>query len=149
MQLYLIRHANATPLGENGITEDALRPLTSKGHEQARAIGPGLLRRGVRLGALVSSPLLRARETAEDIAQTVGERGLELKTCDDLAPGGKRKQLRNFIRDLGVDSAALVGHLPDLGEFAAWLIGSKKAQIDLAKAGVACIHFEEAPGKGK
>ena len=72
-----------------------------------------------------------------------------LRFCDELAPGGKRRRLARFINELGADQAALIGHQPDLGEFAAWLIGSKKAQIDLAKAGVACIHCEQRLDKGE
>ena len=68
--------------------------------------------------------------------------------CDALAQGGKRRKLTRFLRDLGVDTVALVGHMPDLGEYAAWLIGSRKGQVDLAKAGVARIVCEGRPGKG-
>jgi phosphohistidine phosphatase SixA len=38
--------------------------------------------------------------------------------------------------------------MPDLNDYAGWLIGSKKAQVDLAKAGIACVHFEDEPDKG-
>jgi len=149
MELYLIRHADAAPVGQNGVLDDALRPLTPKGQEQSKAVGHGLVRRGVRVPMVVASPLLRARQTAEGIAQALAEPGLELRTCEELAPGGKRKRLRRFLKDLSLDAVALVGHEPNLGEFAAWLIGSKKARVDLAKAGVACIHFDGCVAKGE
>ena len=110
MELYLIRHADAAPVGQNGVLDDALRPLTPKGQEQSKAVGHGLVRRGVRLPMVVASPLLRARQTAEGIAQALAEPGLELRTCEELAPGGKRKRLRRFLKDLSLDAVALVGH---------------------------------------
>ena len=74
MELYLIRHADAAPVGQNGVLDDALRPLTPKGQEQSKAVGHGLVRRGVRVPMVVASPLLRARQTAEGIAQALAER---------------------------------------------------------------------------
>ena len=59
----------------------------------------------------------------------------ELTICDDLAPGGKAKKLARFLRKFGGESVGLVGHMPDIGDWAAWLIGSRKAHIDFAKAG--------------
>jgi phosphohistidine phosphatase len=149
MDLYLVRHAEAAALGENGVTEDADRSLTSKGQEQARKLAAGLHRRGIRFGAIVTSPLLRARQTAEAMAKALPQPAPQLQTSDDLAPEGKRKRLKRLLAELAADQVALVGHQPDLGELAAWLIGSRKAQLDIAKAGVACIHLENGVGKGK
>jgi phosphohistidine phosphatase SixA len=53
-----------------------------------------------------------------------------------------------MLNDLNEDAVALVGHMPDLAEFAAWLIGSRKTQLDLDKAGVACIRCQEGLDKG-
>src|SRR5262249_6278446 len=118
------------------------------GKQQAKAVAAGLSRQQVLPSVLVSSPLLRARQTAEGMLQAWGEAKPELRVCEDLAPGGKRRRLTRYLRDLAKDKVALVGHQPDLGIFGAWLIGSKKAQLDLAKAGVACIASDERPDKG-
>jgi phosphohistidine phosphatase len=96
---------------------------------------------------VVSSPLLRARQTAEKMLRQWSAPVPELYICEELEPGGRRKRLARFLRDLNREALALVGHQPDLGEFAAWLIGGKKAQIDLAKAGVACIACGDGPRK--
>ena len=101
------------------------------------------------LERLVTSPLLRARQTAEEVLEHLSSPTPELHTCDHLAPGGKRRKLTRFLRGLGAQSVAIVGHMPDLGLYASWLIGSKKVQIDLAKAGAACIHFEDKPDKAE
>jgi phosphohistidine phosphatase len=149
VDLYLVRHAEAAALGENGVTEDADRSLTSRGQEQARKLAAGLHRRGIRFGAIVTSPLLRARQTAEAMAGALPQPAPQLQTSDELAPDGKRKRLKRLLGDLATDQIALIGHQPDLGDLAAWLIGSRKAQLDIAKAGVACIHLENGVGKGK
>jgi phosphohistidine phosphatase len=147
MDFYLIRHADAQPLGEGGVTQDEDRPLTEEGLAQCKPLATALLRHGVKFDQVVSSPLLRARQTAEGILQHWPAPAPPLHLCEDLANGGKRGKLTRFVRGLDGASFALVGHMPDLAAYAAWLIGSKKAQVDLAKAGVAHIHFESRPGK--
>jgi phosphohistidine phosphatase len=147
VDIYLIRHAEAVPLGEAGITEDASRPLTATGEEQVKTLATGFQRKGIHPAVVVSSPLLRARQTAEGLVRELSMPASELRINEDLAPGGKRRRLSRFLKDLGVDSVALVGHQPDLGEFTAWLVGSKKAEIDIAKAGVACVQSKAGPGR--
>ena len=139
MDLYLIRHADAAPLGEGGITRDEVRPLTAKGQEQAKRLASALNGKGIRLGMVLSSPLLRAHQTAERMLQEWPHPAPELRVCEELAPGGKRRKLSRFLRELAADKVALVGHEPDLSRYAAWLIADKKARLELAKAGVAYV----------
>jgi phosphohistidine phosphatase len=113
MEIYLVRHAEAAPAGEGGITDDADRPLTARGEEEAKRLGKGLELKGVRPGAVISSPLLRARQTADLLVGALTAPRPEVKLCDELAPGGKRRRLSRFLKDLGVDSVVLVGHQPD------------------------------------
>jgi phosphohistidine phosphatase len=149
MDFYLIRHADARPLGEGGILEDADRPLSDTGTAQCGPLAQALLKRGVHLGGVVTSPLLRARQTAEALLQHWPAPAPALHLCDPLAPGGKRRKLTRFLRGLDSANLALVGHSPDLALYAAWLIGSKKAQLEIAKAGVAVIHFEGRADKSQ
>lgn len=148
MELYLIRHATAHALGERGITDDAERPLTEDGEKEARQIGAGLKRRDVRFDVLLTSPLLRARQTAERLLSAWKEAASDLRTCDELAPGFKCRKLAKALARLGAERVGLVGHQPSLGEWTGWLIGSKKAQLDIAKAGVAHVHCDSLPDKG-
>jgi phosphohistidine phosphatase len=148
MDLYLIRHAEAEQLGNNGITEDADRPLTATGQEQAKALGAGLQEHGVQLQTLVTSPLVRAQQTADGILQHWPQPVPELCVCDDLAPSSRRKKLARFLLKLDATSVGIVGHMPDLGEFGGWLLGSKDLILDLEKAGVALIRCEHGVGKG-
>jgi phosphohistidine phosphatase len=148
VELYLIRHADALPLGEQGVTDDAERPLSTKGAKQAAEVAAGLQRRGVKLDLLLTSPLVRARQTAEALTRQGAPLVTELQTCEELAPGTKRKKLARALLATAKDVVGLVGHQPDLGEFAGWLLGDSKAQVEFAKAGVAYIRCKEMPRKG-
>jgi phosphohistidine phosphatase len=147
MHLYLIRHADAVPLGEHGISNDPDRPLTSQGQDQCRSLAEALTRQGVHLDRLVTSPYLRAHQTAEGLLEHLPGPHPELVVCDDLTPGSKRRRLTRFLRDLEAESVAIVGHNPDLSVYLAWLLGNKNVQIELAKAGVARVEFEGRVGK--
>jgi phosphohistidine phosphatase len=147
MQLYLIRHADAIPLGDNGVTQDSDRPLTPEGRDQCRSLAEALAHLKVHLDKLVTSPYLRARETAEGLLDCLLEPRPDLVECEHLTPGSKRRRLSRFLRDLEGESLAIVGHNPDLSVYLAWLIGNKNAQLELAKAGVACVEFEGRIGK--
>lgn len=148
MDLYLIRHADAVPLGEGGVTDDAERPLTTDGRGHCRQLAAALMRFGVRCDRVATSPLLRARQTAEELLAHWTEPVPALDLCDALAPGGKPRKLARYLLKKGDGAIALVGHMPDLAEHAAWLIGSKKAQLGIAKAGVAHIECDKLPSKG-
>jgi phosphohistidine phosphatase SixA len=100
--VYLIRHAEAAP-GE----PDELRSLTPAGREAARALGDELRTEG--LDSVLSSPLLRARETAQPIAKGSG---LEVETDERLAPGASVDDVRAAVAGRG-QRVAVVGHQPD------------------------------------
>jgi phosphohistidine phosphatase len=147
MELYLIRHAEAISLGEQNIHVDADRPLTDKGGEQAKMVGAGLQRKGVTLQAILTSPLMRARQTAEGILKAWSGSAPEVQVIDQLTPGTRPRKLARVLKDLQKEQVALIGHEPDLSAWASWVIGSKKAQLALAKAGVAHIRCDGNPGK--
>jgi phosphohistidine phosphatase len=112
MLLFLVRHADAAP-GE----PDELRRLTPEGREQARSLGEGLAAQGVRPDAVLTSPLLRARETGAAIAE---ELGCESEPSDSLAPGAATTGVRAAIAGRG-ETVIVVGHQPDCGRIAAEL----------------------------
>ena len=148
MDLYVIRHADAVALGERNITEDSDRPLSEVGQVQAKAVGGALEAMSIHPGLIVTSPLVRARQTADGILRQLGHQQPAVQQADEVAPGLKPKKLARYLRGLKTESVVVVGHQPDLGEWTAWLIGSKKAHIDLAKAGIALIRCPEGPRKG-
>ena len=144
MQLYLIRHAEAVPLGEQGIQDDEQRPLTPHGEEQCQSLARALQRLGVRADVLLVSPLVRARQSAERLISG----SVRVKECEVLAPGGRKRDILEQVRETKANAVGLVGHNPDLSELVGWFIGDKNAGIDLEKAGVACITFDGKPAKG-
>jgi phosphohistidine phosphatase len=147
VDLVLIRHAEAAPLGDASAT-DADRPLTPRGHAQAKALGRLFHRRKVQLDRIVTSPLLRARQTAEALRTELGPEAPAVTVNEELGPGRKRRKLARSLRELGGNCVGIVGHEPDLGIFAAWLIGSKKAQIKMSKGGAADVTFPDDLRKG-
>jgi len=114
VHLILVRHAKAAP-GE----PDALRPLTHEGHEAALALGDRFA--ALAPDAVVSSPLLRARQTAEPIAAAAG---VTAETDVRLAPGASADDLRAVIDGRG-DTVIAVGHQPDCSEIVLALTGRK------------------------
>jgi len=112
MQLFLVRHADAAP-GD----PDELRRLTAEGRDQARALGERLAAEGVRADAVLTSPLLRARETGAVIAD---ELGCESESSDRLAPGATATGVRAAVAGRG-DTVIVIGHQPDCGRIAAEL----------------------------
>ena len=111
MRLYIVRHAEAAPG-----SPDELRSLTPQGHEQARMLGRRLRDEGVAPDAVLSSPLLRARETAQEL-------GLgEAEPSERLAPGATADDVRAAVAGRG-ETVVVVGHQPDCGRIAAALTG--------------------------
>jgi phosphohistidine phosphatase SixA len=105
VKVVLVRHCEAATGAP-----DELRPLTSGGREAARALGTRLA--GLAPAAVICSPLLRARETAEPIAAACG---LEAEPDDRLAPGATVDDLRAAAAGRG-EPVIAVGHQPDCGE---------------------------------
>lgn len=147
MDLYLIRHADALALGENGIETDEERPLSEKGEKQSAAMGEFFKARGIAFDRVISSPLVRARQTTEIMLKSAGL-SEEYSLADDLTPGARPKKTARHLMKVSGDRVALVGHLPHMAEFLAWMIGDKQAQIDFKKAGVARISTGDSAIRG-
>jgi phosphohistidine phosphatase len=114
MRIYFVRHAEAAP-GK----PDSERRLTPEGREQARRVGERLAQEDARPEAVLHSPLLRARETAELIAAPLG---VDPEPHDRLAPGATAAGVRAAVAGRG-EAVVVVGHLPDCAEIAAELTG--------------------------
>jgi phosphohistidine phosphatase SixA len=112
VRLILVRHAEAA-LGQ----PDESRPLTPAGREAARELAARLA--AERPDAVLSSPLLRARETAAPIAEAAG---VTLETDERLAPGADADALRAVVAGRG-ETAVVVGHQPDCSAIVLVLTG--------------------------
>jgi len=146
IELYLVRHADAgDPAAWRG--PDADRPLSSKGEKQSERLGSFLLGIGFRPDAILSSPKLRAMQTAE----RVGDRlGLEVHADPRLAGGLDLETLEAVLRDAGDPvRAVLVGHDPDFSELVGELIGSPG--LEMKKGAIVRIDVELPlrPGAGR
>ena len=122
MKVVLVRHAEAAP-GD----PDELRALTPEGHEQARRLGDRLRADGVRPDAVLTSPLLRARETAMDLGFGDPE------ALDELAPGATADDLKAAIAGRG-ETIVVVGHQPDCSRITAALRGGAEPAFPPAGA---------------
>ena len=125
MQLYLVRHAEAA-----GGEPDELRALTPAGREQARSLGARFRESGVRPDVILTSPLLRARETGTLIGR---ELGLEPATDDRLAPGATADTLASAVAGRG-EVVVVVGHQPDCSRIAAALSGGPEPDFPPASS---------------
>ncbi len=114
MRLFLVRHAEAEP-GE----PDDLRTLTPHGRRQAQELGERFAKHRIAPDAILSSPLLRARQTAEGIAAGVG---LTAEPDERLAPGATADDVRAAVAGRG-EIVVVVGHQPDCGQIAAAIGG--------------------------
>ena len=146
LELYLVRHGIAEDRGEDW-PDDSKRPLTSSGIAKLRKQARGLVELGVTLEQIVTSPLVRTRQTADVLAEVLKSKP-PVATSDALAPAGTPAAVIQEIgRHARKGRIALVGHEPNLGELAAQLIGAK-APLEFKKGGICRIDFEALPPKG-
>jgi phosphohistidine phosphatase len=124
MKVVLVRHAEAAP-GD----PDELRALTPAGHEQARQLGERLRAEGLEPDAVLSSPLLRARETATDLGFG------DPHALVELSPGATANDLRAAVTGRG-DTVVVVGHQPDCSRITAALRGGAEPAFPPAGAQV-------------
>ncbi|MGF1497150.1 MAG: phosphohistidine phosphatase SixA [Elainellaceae cyanobacterium] len=141
--LYLIRHGIAAERGT--YANDGDRPLTDEGQHKTRRVAKRLRELELSFHLILSSPLVRARQTAE-ILQDVGL-GDRLETTADLAPDGGLDHWLAWLTktpEYWDGTLALVGHQPDLGNWAEQLVwGEARERVVLKKAGVIGLTLPE------
>jgi phosphohistidine phosphatase len=146
LELYLVRHGIAEDRGEDW-PDDSKRPLTSSGIVKLRKEARGLVALGVTFDQIITSPLVRTRQTADVLAEVLKGKP-PIATSDALAPAGTPAAVIQEIgRHARKPRIALVGHEPNLGELAAQLLGAK-APLEFKKGGICRIDFDVAPPKG-
>lgn len=146
MELFIIRHAIAEPIGKENHFSDEKRVLTAEGRNRMREAVKGLIKLGVELDLIMTSPLPRALETAEIIASAAGLSKKEIKQTGNLAPGFSAEDLFAEIKgQTGAEAVALVGHQPDLGALISRIIqiDGGAFSIQLKKGAVCCLNVTE------
>ena len=146
LELYLVRHAIAAERGPD-YPDDSKRPLTTAGISRFRKEAKALGTLDVEIELIISSPLTRAKQTAEIVAQALPTKPA-LTLSDSLAPAGTPASVfQELAKHMRKGKIALVGHEPNIGELAARLIGSR-TPIEFKKGAICRIDFEVFPPKG-
>ena len=141
-RLYLLRHADAGD-PEAWTADDALRPLSAKGRKQAERLGRHLSGIAFEADAIISSPKLRARETADIVAESLG---VAVRLDDRLAGGLDLEIVEAVLRDAGAPNrTVLVGHDPDFSDLANELTGG---DVSMKKGALVRIDYEGDLGAG-
>lgn len=144
INLYFVRHGIAADREE--YTEDAIRPLTSEGKRKSKQVAQQLFTLGVRFDLILTSPLVRARQTA-DILKAIGL-SFQQEESTDLTPEGNIDSWLKWLQEWqnqGGSSLALVGHEPNLGEWTEILVwGEAKGNLLVKKAGVIGMQLPES-----
>jgi phosphohistidine phosphatase len=145
-ELYLVRHGLAEERGAKW-PDDGKRPLSADGMSRMKKSARGLQRLEVKFDVILTSQLVRARQTA-DILSAELEGHPAIVTVDSLAPGASFASLVADLEKLTRRTRiALVGHEPGIGELAARLIGSRHP-IEFKKGAIARIDINQIPPAG-
>jgi len=145
-ELYFVRHGLAEERGD-AWPDDTKRPLSDDGISRMRKAARGLERIGVSLDVVLTSPLVRTRQTAEIVAAALDPRP-SIVNIDSLAPdGGYAGVIADLEKHARKSRIGLVGHEPMIGELAARLIGSRHP-IEFKKGAVCRIDVEDLPPAG-
>lgn len=151
MKLYVVRHGIAVEHGEWKGGADELRPLTGKGRQRFRRSARALAERPGKLELILTSPLVRAVQTAEILAGEVRHREVDVLAA--LGSGSAAALLRAASeRAAGARSLALVGHEPQLSGLLALVCGlgpAEAARIDLGKGAIVRLDVDGLPELGE
>ena len=151
MDLFIVRHGVAVDIGEQGVLSDEERMLSSKGRSRTQEVACGLNQLGCAPQLILTSPLVRARETAEILGD---ELSLDRSPTEleELAPGRPASGMTEKLLEHPESAILLVGHMPDLSFLASYLLTGDEGRLDIAfkKAGVCLIRFFDrvTPGGG-
>ncbi len=146
MDIVLLRHAEAEPLGESNHFCDEERALTEGGRKQIMEVARSLKSLEMHFSLIASSPLVRARQTAEIVARVL-KHSPPVMLWEELCPGASSLKVFERIKSAGpLDMILLTGHEPDMGILASsLLVRSGKIDMPFKKAGLCRIQVEQMP----
>jgi phosphohistidine phosphatase len=150
MELYILRHAIAVNRETAGFQRDSDRPLTAKGTAKLRGVVRGMKTLGLSCDLILTSPYLRARQTAELVADELGT-ATKVERTPHLAPDGNPGTLINLIASRSRECASIlvVGHEPYLSQLISVLLaGDVRIAIAMKKAGL-CKLAMQTPRYGR
>ncbi len=146
MELYFLRHGLAGQHGDPKYKDDSLRPLTNQGCEKMQRAACGMQALELNFDAILSSPYLRARQTAEIVAEAYKTNKKEIYLTDNLLPPAPIEKLLREIQASFPEAnhVLLVGHEPHLTQLVSQLLKSKPLSIDFKKGGLCCLSVENS-----
>ena len=147
MILYLVRHGIAVDPNDPKSPPEPERPLTAKGVQKTRAAALGLKELKVKPDVLITSPYVRAAQTAEIFAEALGFSPQKIRTHDALKPSGNPAEITKEILRLRAKELMCFGHAPQLDLMIAHLVGMQRVFTALKKAGVAGLEHSAAHAK--
>lgn len=145
MDVVLLRHGDAADRLTGGYARDEDRPLTEAGRAEARVAGLALARLDEVPDLVLTSPLVRAVQTAAVVAETL-DLPRDPEVCAALAPGGRREEIvAELLAGRHPARALLVGHMPGLGELAGWFLWGQSGATLAFRTGGLCRISIPAP----
>jgi phosphohistidine phosphatase len=149
MELLIVRHAIACERDRQRWRDDGARPLSPAGVRQSRKAAAGLKQLCRAPDRLLTSPLVRARQTAQILTDVAGWPQAEV--APDLSPGGATQAVLTLLSQERSKRVAIVGHQPALGTLltACLLAEEGTLAIDMKKNAVACVSFAGSPRAGR
>lgn len=143
-ELYIVRHGDAVPHGTPDIPDDE-RPLTPDGVKRMKKVARGLKRLDVAVDRILTSPLPRARRTAEIVAEALGQEA-DLEDCDALRADRNAQAIRAWLQNRPEERLMIVGHNPALSDLVGLLTAGTDSGpfVDLKKGGVALLTDDPA-----
>jgi len=142
MQLFIVRHGIAVDREDPKCPADPDRFLTEEGIEKTRQVAKGVSEVGAIPELMITSPYLRALQTAEIFAEELGYSKQKIRKSELLLPGAEPLQLlRELAKDKDLSVVFVFGHAPHLDDVVATALGSKHHISALKKAGVALVEL--------
>jgi phosphohistidine phosphatase len=148
MVLYFLRHGLAGQHGDPKYKNDSLRPLTAPGKEKIHTAALGMQTLGISFDAILSSPYLRARQTAEIVAQAYTIKNKSIHLTNNLLPPALFATLLNEVQSLFAKSEHIlfVGHEPHLSDMISSLLDCPQPlRIDFKKGALCCLEITQDP----
>ena len=143
MDLYIVRHGIAIDREDPKCPPDPERYLTEQGMDKTRQVAKGIAALGITPDLLISSPYVRAMQTAEIFASALDYSKQKIRRTDLLLPGAESSALfRELAKDKQSSTVFLFGHAPHLDELIAAAFASKHPITSLKKAGVAVLRLK-------
>lgn len=140
MILYIVRHGIAVDKTDPKAPPDPERPLTAKGIQKTRAAALGLKELGVKPEVLITSPYVRAAQTAEIFAEALGFSTGKVRVTDSLKPPANPADFIKELAHLKGKEVMCFGHAPHLDQLIAQMVGARAVFTELKKAGAACLE---------